>query len=154
MANQFSSGKRAIAECDVCGFRFKLTELKKLVVKNKVTEIKACSACWVPDQPQLQLGLYPVNDPQALREPRPDLSYYEVGANGGGGSRVIQWGWNPVGGARADGAGLTPNSLAPVVEVGTVTVDIVDYVIYDITTELSEIMLTEAGDVLTTEGIN
>jgi len=45
--------------------------------------------------PQLQLGMYPVNDPQAVRQPRPDTSYYEEGNNGAGGSRMIQWGWNP-----------------------------------------------------------
>lgn len=27
------------------------------------------------DHPQLQLGMYPVDDPQAVREPRPDISY-------------------------------------------------------------------------------
>jgi hypothetical protein len=70
-----------------------------LVIKTKNVTIKVCPECWEPDQPQLQLGLYPVNDPQAVREPRPDVSYYTgAGAVGGdGGSRVIQWGWNPVG---------------------------------------------------------
>jgi hypothetical protein len=38
------------------------------------------------------------------------------------GSRVFQWGWNPVGGSRGPDAGLTPNDLAPAVVVGTVTV--------------------------------
>jgi hypothetical protein len=35
---------------------------------------------------------------------------------------MIQWGWNPVGGASSYDAGLTPNTLAPTGEVGTVTV--------------------------------
>ena len=39
-----------------------------------------------------------------------------------GGSRIIQWGWNPVGGASESDAGLTPNDLAPSMYVGTVTV--------------------------------
>ena len=98
-----------------------------------------CNECWSPDQPQLQLGMYPVYDPQAVREPRPDVSYYQSGNSGlqidltavqtedgvgypEGGSRVIQWGWNPVGGARANDAGLTPNYLAMSVQLGTVTV--------------------------------
>ena len=38
------------------------------------------------------------------------------------GSRVIQWGWNPVGGARGSDAGLTPNDLVGQGDVGTVTV--------------------------------
>jgi hypothetical protein len=122
MPNRFASGKFAIAECDRCGFRYKLTQLKSLTIKTKNVKILVCPTCWEPDQPQLSLGLYPVNDPQAVREPRPDNSYYEPGNDGAGGSRVIQWGWNPVGGARGFDSALTPNVLAPVAEVGTVTV--------------------------------
>ena len=138
MPNKFSSGKFAIAECDRCGQRYKLKELKKLVVKQQIKNIKVCPNCWDPDQPQLSLGLYPVNDPQAVRDPRPDVSYLVsgqsglqinitgVGPDGFGspemGSRVIQWGWNPVGGSRGPDAGLTPNDLVQQVIVGTVTV--------------------------------
>lgn len=116
----FAAGKYSIAECDRCGFRYKLSELTKLVIKTKNVAIKVCPTCWEPDQPQLSLGLYPVNDPQAVREPRPDTSYYEEGNNGAGGSRVIQWGWNPVGGARDDG--LTPNDLVATAKLGTVII--------------------------------
>ena len=70
------------------------------------------------------LGLYPVNDPQAVRNPRPDLGYYQSGPGGDGGSRQIQWGWNPVGGAYGPDAGLTPNDLVAEGNVGTVTVEI------------------------------
>ena len=138
MPSKFASGKFSIAECDRCGFRYKLTELKIEVVKTKPYRIKVCRSCWSPDHPQLQLGMFPVNDPQAVREPRPDVSYQVsgqsglqlnltgVGPDGFGspelGSRIIQWGWNPVGGARGPDAGLTPNDLAPAVLVGNVTV--------------------------------
>jgi hypothetical protein len=122
MSSRFASGKHAIAECDVCGFRYKLKQLKSLVIKTKNVNILACSECWNPDQPQLQLGMWPVFDPQAIRNPRPDTSYYAPGNDGAGGSRVIQWGWAPVGGARADDAGLTPNDLVARGQVGTVTV--------------------------------
>jgi len=126
MANRFASGKIAIAECDQCGFRYKLKDLKKLVVKTKLVNLKVCPQCWVPDQPQLQLGMYPVDDPQALREPRKDLSYYQSGTNVSGypseGSRVIQWGWAPVGGSRSFDAELTPNYLVAAGQIGTVTV--------------------------------
>jgi hypothetical protein len=115
MPSQFSTGKYAIAECDRCGFRFKLKELKKTVIKTKITGLKVCPQCWDPDHPQLQLGMYPVNDPQAVRDPRPDLSYA-----GPYGSRNIQWGWAPVGGP-SDG-GLTPSTMVIVGYVGTVTV--------------------------------
>jgi hypothetical protein len=134
MGNRFSSAKNSIAECDRCGFRFKLKVLKKLVIKTKQVTIKVCPTCWEPDQPQLQLGMYPVQDPQAVREPRPDLSYRQAGYTGlqltlntdfgdpSGGSRVFQWGWAPVGGASGNDAGLTPNALAPVSIVGNVTI--------------------------------
>jgi hypothetical protein len=126
MPSRFASGKYAIAECDRCGQRFKLKELRKQVLKTKIYNVKVCASCWDPDQPQLQLGMYPVNDPQAVREPRPDVSYAVSGllVDGypGEGSRVIQWGWNPVGGSRFFDDTLTPNLLALGVQIGTVTV--------------------------------
>lgn len=126
MGNKFASGKNAIAECDRCGFRFKLTELKKETVKGNIINILVCPTCWTPDQPQLMLGTYPVDDPQGLHNPRPDRSYVVSGLlyDGftGGGSRIIQWGWNPVGGASFFDAALTPNNLALSVLIGTVTV--------------------------------
>ena len=137
MPSKFASGKYAIAECDRCAQRYMLKELKKEVIKTKLYQIKVCPACWDPDQPQLSLGLYPVNDPQAVREPRPDVSYLQSGNNGlqtdvnGGntpegfgnpdmGSRVFQWGYNPVGGG--SNWPQTPNDLVSGVVLGTVTV--------------------------------
>lgn len=142
MPNRFASGKFAIAQCDVCGFRYKLKQLKQLVIKTKNVNILACAECWNPDQPQLQLGMYPVNDPQAVRNPRTDSnSYYQSGYNGLqtnytvgtnplytgvplDGSRVIEWGFNPVGGSRSFDASLTPNHLAPRGLVNSVTVGV------------------------------
>lgn len=134
MPSKYSSGKYSISECDRCGFRYKLKELRKLTIKTKQVSIKVCKNCWEPDQPQLSLGLYPVNDPQAVREPRPDISYKQAGYTGlqltnntdfgdpSGGSRVFQWGWAPVGGASSNDVGLTPNALAPISVVGSVTI--------------------------------
>jgi len=126
MGNRYASGKNAIAICDRCGFRFRLRELKELVVKTKKVNVLACPACWDPDQPQLQLGMYPVDDPQALRNPRPDSTYLQSGvlADGsiGGGSRNIPWGWNPVGGGNGLIDGGTPNNLVARTFIGTVTV--------------------------------
>jgi hypothetical protein len=129
MASRFSSGKFAIAMCDRCGFKYKLKQLKTLVIKTKNVNIKVCPECWEPDQPQLSLGMYPVNDPQAVREPRPDTSYYTpTNASGGdGGSRVIEWGWNPVGGASQYDAYLTPNALGTTCVVNSVTFNLVYY---------------------------
>lgn len=140
MGNRFASGRFSIAECDRCGQRYKLKELKKLIIKTKQVTIKVCQTCWEPDQPQLQLGMYPVDDPQAVREPRRDNSYIQSGYTGlqtlanaapvllsdgtpSGGSRIIQWGWAPVGGARADDAGLTPNYLVAQTTVANVTIN-------------------------------
>jgi hypothetical protein len=222
MANRFANGRKSFGFCDLCSFRYDLKQLKNLVVKTKQTQIKACPQCWTPDQPQLQLGMYPISDPQAIRDPRPDTNtWYQSGTNGlqtsptsgllpanpftadgtttvlvnapnhgaltgtyvtfsgatvfsgvvivgqyqltvvnansyaityatpvpagnGGGSAVtfayqpaagvlqqgypgegmlvIQWGWNPIGGARDFDAVLTPNTLVGVGEVGQVTI--------------------------------
>jgi hypothetical protein len=126
MPSKFASGKYAIAQCDRCNFRFKLKELKTLTIKTKNVNILVCKECWEPDQPQLQLGMYPVNDPQAVRNPRPDNSYIvsglDVDGDASGGSRIFQWGWAPVGGARGFDTFLTPNSLIVQVQLGTVTI--------------------------------
>jgi hypothetical protein len=85
--------------------------------------------------------MYPVDDPQALRNPRPDVSYYQAGMTGlkiktqgevassnvlafgtpSEGSRMIWWGWNPVGGASSFDTVLTPNYLILPIQIGTVT---------------------------------
>jgi hypothetical protein len=139
MPNKYSSGKNAISQCDRCGFRFKLKQLRRLIIKTKNVNILVCPECWEPDQPQLSLGMYPVNDPQAVRNPRPDIGYYTAGLNGlqlteqtgtatddtgipTMGSRVIQWGWLPVGGASSFDAALTPNNLVATGVVSSVTV--------------------------------
>lgn len=126
MPNRFASGKRAIAECDRCGQQFKLKKLKTEIIKTKKYELLVCPECWDPDQPQLQLGMYPVEDPQALRNPRRDTTYVTSGLNAAGnlsgGSRDIQWGWAPVGGSSLNDAGLTPNYLVATAFVGTVVV--------------------------------
>ena len=128
MPNRFASGKHSISECDVCGQRYKLKQLRRLVVKTKLVNILACPECWNPDHPQLQLGMYPVDDPQALRNPRRDNSYFQSGPNADGspgeGSRTIQWGWNPVGLNNPLGLFGLPNTLIGVGEVGNVTVQI------------------------------
>lgn len=126
MGNRFAAGKHSIAMCDRCGQQFKLKNLKYEVIKTKLYQLKVCPECWDPDHPQLQLGMYPVDDPQAVREPRKDTTYVTSGINSdgilAGGSRDIQWGWNPVGGSSFQDAGLTPNYLVATAEVGTVTI--------------------------------
>jgi hypothetical protein len=42
---------------------------------QKITKIRVCSECLDVDHPQLMLGRIPINDPIALRDPRPPLDY-------------------------------------------------------------------------------
>lgn len=110
---KYALGKHALAECDVCGSRTLYRHLKAVIVKGKPSGSKACPECWDPDHPQLHINEVRVDDPQALRDPRPDT--------GLAASRVHQWGWNPVGGG--DGV-FTPNDLVGHGSVGRVTITI------------------------------
>jgi len=118
MGAQFASAKYAIADCDRCGFQYKLKTLKEIYIRAKKTNILVCITCWEPDQPQNFVGMYPISDPQALRNPRPDTSYAQTAQSVG--SRAIQWGWRPVGFNGDDE--LTPDDSKATGEVGTVTV--------------------------------
>lgn len=74
MTKAFANGQKALALCDRCSQRFRLGELRKLVIKDAQTNIKVCKGCWEPSHPQLRVGEVKVEDPQALYEPRPDSS--------------------------------------------------------------------------------
>ena len=76
MGSRFASNKKALGVCDVCGFTYKLRELRNEFKKGRDTNIKACPECWDGDHPQLKLGEFPVHDPQALRDPRHDSNQY------------------------------------------------------------------------------
>jgi hypothetical protein len=112
--------------CDRCGQQFKLKLLRTEIIKQRKYELLVCPECFDPDHPQLMLGTFPVDDPQALRNPRRDTTYFVSGLNDdgnlSGGSRDIQWGWSPVGGSRLFDDALTPNNLVAAGFVGTVTV--------------------------------
>jgi hypothetical protein len=102
MTTTFAVGKKAFGFCDRCGFRELLSKLKPETVAGRVLSNRVCPDCWDPDHPQNWQGRYPIYDPQALRNPRPDNGLEE--------SRDILWGWSPLMGVTATG------------EVGTVTV--------------------------------
>lgn len=72
MTVRFARGDRALGICDRCGFTNRLNDLRYQAVAAKVTKLRVCSACMDVDHPQLLLGRFPVNDPVALRDPRPD----------------------------------------------------------------------------------
>jgi hypothetical protein len=81
----YASGKYALGICDRCGFQFKLNDLKVQFVAQKATNLMVCDGCLDVDHPQLMLGRVRVIDPQALKNPRPDMSPTGL------------FGWNPVG---------------------------------------------------------
>ena len=116
MPSKFASSRNALAICDICGFQYKLRELRSVVTRGTDTNIKACPECWNGDHPQNELGRYPVYDPQALQDPRPDFAELHE-------SRNIQYGFNPVGRDK-DPFKLTPNTLVAKGDVGTVLVTV------------------------------
>lgn len=126
MSSKYARGKISISACDRCGMEFLLRTLRPLTIKTKITNILVCPTCFEPDQPQLQIGMYPISDPQALRNPRRDTSYdvsgLDINNYGAGGSRIFQWGWAPVGGASLFDEVLTPNALIAVGQVSSVTI--------------------------------
>ena len=97
MTQAYAVGKKARGFCDRCGFDYLLEDLKAEVVDLKVTGIRVCPECWDPDQPQRQLGRFPISDPQALRNPRPN------GEDGGRYSGVVS--------ANSDGEALRHDFL-------------------------------------------
>jgi hypothetical protein len=84
----YASGKKAFGFCDRTGFRYPLADLVWEVQNGKRTGFRVGRDVVDPDQPQNFLGRVKINDPQALKDPRPDASLAE--------SRQL-WGWNPVG---------------------------------------------------------
>jgi hypothetical protein len=86
MTIAYARGTRALGLCDRCGFQQKLNELRWQIVDRRPTGLRVCESCFDQDHPQLQLGRVPVNDPQALRDARPDPNT----------DRSL-YGWQPVG---------------------------------------------------------
>jgi len=91
MATRFASEKRAIALCDRCAFKYPLKKLRPYVVLGKIINQRVCPSCFENDHPQNWVGIIgsrkAADDPQALRNPRPDTNLNE--------SRGL-FAWNPV----------------------------------------------------------
>lgn len=77
-APKYTAGKYAIGLCDICSFRYKLSELKSVYRRGMDTHLLACPKCHDKDHPQNFQGMYPVHDPQALRNPRSDSKERET----------------------------------------------------------------------------
>ena len=70
--SSFTKGKYAFGYCDLTGFRYPLKDLVPEIVNQRPTGFLVGRDVVDPDQPQLQLGRLKVDDPKALRNPRPD----------------------------------------------------------------------------------
>lgn len=108
MALPYARGKKAFGYCDICGFRCDLDDMRKLVVKGQIVDIKTCPECWNPDHPQLHVGEQPIWDPQALQFPRPDNTIPQTRSF---------FGWDPVSIAPYPSISITLNSVTVTTEV-------------------------------------
>lgn len=72
MSGKYASNNKAHGFCNRCGFRVKLSEMKTEHIRGRPVKNRVCPSCYDPDHPQNWLGSFPVTDPQALRDPRPD----------------------------------------------------------------------------------
>ena len=109
----FASGKYAIAICDRCGFQYPYNQLRFEISDQKRTGFRVCPECLDEDQPQLQLGQYPVNDPQALRNARTVTSLDA--------SRRLS-AWDPIGGWDSAYGASSLNNMVMRGELGNITV--------------------------------
>lgn len=73
----FAAGKRALGLCDRCGRTCLYRELQYQIYNLRNLRIKVCPGCLDKDQPQLQVGRVPTDDPQGLYDPRPDTNIGE-----------------------------------------------------------------------------
>jgi len=83
----YARGKYAFGYCDRTGFRYPLADLIPEFSNGVKTGFLVGRDVVDPDQPQNFLGRVKINDPQSLRNPRPDTSLEE--------SRGL-FGFNPV----------------------------------------------------------
>ncbi len=70
----YAAGKYAFGYCDRTGFRYPIKDLVPQIVNQRPTGLRVGKDVVDPDQPQLQLGKLSLNDPMALRNPRPDTA--------------------------------------------------------------------------------
>tara|TARA_Y100000114_G_scaffold113908_1_gene107902 strand:- start:2115 stop:2456 length:342 start_codon:yes stop_codon:yes gene_type:complete len=85
----YARGKKALGQCDRCGFTYKLTELKYEIFDSKRNGLRVCHDCLDEDHPQLKIGELNIVDPQNLYNPRVDTGEQES---------TTYFSFNPVGG--------------------------------------------------------
>ena len=99
----YAAAKKALGDCDRCGFTYKLNNLKYEIQDSIRNGLRVCTQCFDKDHPQYKLGELNITDNQALFNPRVDRGRKES---------TTYFGFDPV-----TGVGLILTS-----EVGTVTV--------------------------------
>lgn len=87
--SNYAKGKYAYGICDRTGFRYKLNDLRNQIVDQRRSGIMVGKDVMDKDQPQYQIGRLRINDPQAIRHPRPQTDLKA--------SRGL-YAWNPIGG--------------------------------------------------------
>jgi|TARA_R110002110_G_scaffold11795_10_gene56509 hypothetical protein len=107
---KYAKGKYAFGFCDRTGFRYKLKDLVPQIKAGRMTGLMVGKDMLDKDQPQNFLGrLGDYSDPQAIKDPRPDLSQ-DI-------SRKL-FAFDPVGNGNGGGSG----NIVAHGQVGTVTV--------------------------------
>lgn len=106
----YAEGRIAWGDCYRCGLRFLLREL---VLDGYYPNLRVCSGCYDPPQPQERLAI--VSDPEALWKPSPDnyaISPPILAAIQEGNSVVLNWsGFNQIQQVESDdqpGLGKSP----------------------------------------------
>lgn len=115
--SKYASAKWALGICDRSGFTYKLKDLLPEVQDGKDTGLRVHRSMLDPDQPQLWLGRVNKDDPQAIRNARPDQNLTA--------GRDVIWNWAPVGDRNSLSSlyGFsTQSSTEGTGEVGSVTV--------------------------------
>jgi hypothetical protein len=83
----YALGKKALGDCDRCGFTYKLNDLKYEIEDGIRNGLRVCDDCLDIDHPQLKIGEVDTSDNQSLYNPRPDK---------GEKSSTEYYGFNPV----------------------------------------------------------
>ena len=68
----YAAGKKALGDCDRCGFTYKLNSLKYEIQDSIRNGLRVCNYCFDEDHPQFKLGEVNTADNQALFNPRVD----------------------------------------------------------------------------------
>ena len=83
----YALGKKALGDCDRCGFTYKLNDLKYEIEDGIRNGLRVCDDCLDIDHPQLKIGEVNTSDNQSLYNPSPDR---------GEKSSTEYYGFNPV----------------------------------------------------------